>query len=33
MVTSVHVLFNEFIPQRSAHYFRGLDEATVNSQV
>ena len=29
MVTSVHVLFDESIPERSADYFRELDEATV----
>ena len=29
VVTSVHVLFDESIPERSADYFRELDEATV----
>ena len=29
VVTSVHVLFDESIPERSADYFRDLDEATV----
>ena len=29
LVTSVYVLFNEGIPERSADYFRELDKATV----
>ena len=29
VVTSVHVLFDECIPERGADYFRELDEATV----
>jgi hypothetical protein len=29
VITSVHVLFDESIPERSADYFRELDEATV----
>ena len=29
VVTSVHVLFDESIPERSADHFRELDEATV----
>ena len=28
-VTSVHVLFDESVPERSADYYRELDEATV----
>ena len=31
VVTSVHVLFDESIPERSVDYFRELDEATVKS--
>ena len=31
VVTSVHVLFDECIPERSADYFRKLDEATVKA--
>ena len=31
VITSVHVLFDESIPERSADYFRELDEATVKS--
>ena len=31
VVTSVHVIFDESIPERSAYYFRELDEATVKS--
>ncbi len=29
VVTTVHVLFDEEIPERSADYFKELDEATV----
>ena len=29
VITSVHVLFDESIPDRSADYFREIDEATV----
>ena len=31
VVTSVHMLFDESIPERGADYFRELDEATVKS--
>ena len=31
VITSVHVLFDESMPERSADYFRELDEATVKS--
>ena len=29
VVTSIHVLFDESIPERSADFFRNLNEATV----
>ena len=31
VITSVHVLFDEAIPERSADYFQELDEATVKT--
>ena len=32
LVTSVHVLFDEAIPEKSADYLRELDEATDNEK-